>query len=228
MLTREQVEKALPATLKSAATQQFTDLINQIVGDPIVAEHVRENFISYAGVLKDGKFKTEDYLHAVVYVSYKLMGCSNQDAYAQTFPTRYQALVAKGVSAKDISAYVSAYHKGKLVNLILQQSLVPFWVLNQEYRQKALNVQVDLMLNAKSEKVRSDAANSVLTHLEQPKEVGPLVSIAIEDNAGVAELRAMLSKLAQDQRSAIGQGIPAKDIAGQQIRDVIDQDGNIV
>jgi hypothetical protein len=76
-LTREMVERALPANLKSAATQAFTDQINQIVSDPIIAEQVRENFISYSRVLHEGKFKTEDYLHAVAYVSFKLMGMSN-------------------------------------------------------------------------------------------------------------------------------------------------------
>ena len=67
MLTREMVEKSLPANLKSAATQQLTDQINNIVSDPLIAQQVRDNFISYSSVLKDGKFKTEDYLHAVAY-----------------------------------------------------------------------------------------------------------------------------------------------------------------
>jgi hypothetical protein len=120
-LTRDEIERALPANLKSAATEQLTDLVNNIVNDPIVADQVRENFISYAAVMKDGKFKTEDYLHAVVYVSYKLMGYSNRESYERTFPQRMAKLIANGTAAKDIAAYVSAYHKGKLVNLIMEQ-----------------------------------------------------------------------------------------------------------
>ena len=30
--------------------------------------------MSYTSVMKDGRFKTEDYAHAVAYVSFKLMG----------------------------------------------------------------------------------------------------------------------------------------------------------
>ncbi len=217
MLTVDVVAKSLPANLKSAATQQFVDQINNIVTDPIIAEQVRENFISYTKVLQEGKFKTEDYLHAVTYVSFKLMGYSNQDSYFRTFPQRHQALVVRGTSAKDIAAYVSAYNKGKLVNLILEQSLVPSWVLNQDAYQKAINTQVELMQNAQSEMVRTQAANSLLTHLTKPKEVGPLINFDMRENSGMNELRDLLGKVASKQQEAIRNGTSTKDIANQAI-----------
>lgn len=219
MLTVQEVERALPANLKSAATQPFVDQINNIVSDPLVAEQVRDNFISYTKVLQDGKFKTEDYLHAVTYVSFKLMGLSNQDAYFKTFPARHQALVAKGTTAKDISSYVSAYNKGKLVNMILEQTLVPSWVLNQDIYQKAINTQAELMLTAQSELVRTQAANSLLTHLAKPKEAGPLVNIDMRENSGMTELKDMLRTLANRQQEAIQGGVSTKVIAEQAIVD---------
>lgn len=220
MLTKEIVERAVPANLKNAITPQLVDLVNSIAADPLVAEQVRNNFISYTGVLKDGKFKTEDYVHAVAFVSYKLMGDSNKDAYFKTFPSRMANLMAKGTSEKDISAYVSAYAKGKLVNLILEQSLVPSWVLNQDLYQKALNVQADLMYSAVSEKVRTDAANSILTHLAKPKEAGPLINIDMKESSGMTEMKEMLGKLAEQQRNLILSGVTAKEIAAQRIIDV--------
>lgn len=217
-LTVDQVEKALPANLKNAATQSLVDQINNIVSDPLVAEQVRNNFISYTSVLKEGKFKTEDYLHAVTYVSFKLMGMTNQDAYFRTFPSRHAALVAKGTSSKDIAAYVSAYNRGKLVNLILEQSLVPTWVLNQDLYQKALNTQADLMINAQSEMVRTTAANSILTHLQKPKEAGPLINLDMRETSGMNELKDMLTALALKQREAIqGGNLTTQDIADQKI-----------
>lgn len=217
-LTVEQVEKALPANLKNAATQAFTDHINNIVSDPLVAEQVRNNFISYTSVLKDGKFKTEDYLNAVTYVSYKLMGDSNQDAYFKTFPQRHAALVARGVSNKDISAYVSAYNKGKLVNLILEQTLVPSWVLNADIYQRAINTQAELMIHAQSEKVRCDAANSILTHLAKPKEAGPLINLDMRQDTGINELKDLLTSLARKQRDMIQEGsVSTREIAEQNI-----------
>lgn len=220
MLTKEQIEKAVPAHLKSNITQSLVDLVNNVSGDPEFAEQVRQNFISYTSVLKDGKFKTEDYLNAVTYVSYKVMGYSNQESYAKTFPQRYAALVAKQTSSKDIAAYVSAYNKGKLVNLILEQTLVPSWVLNQDLYQRAINVQAELMISSTSDKVRCEAANSLLTHLTKPKEVGPLLNIDMRESSGMNEMRELLAKMASTQQQLISSGVPTHVIASQDIIDV--------
>lgn len=216
-LTVQQVQHALPPSLKSAVTQQMVDNINNAVADPLVAEQIRNNYLSYTSVMKDGKFKTDDYLNAVMYVSYKLMGYSNQDAYFKTFPQRHAALVAKGTTSKDISAYVSAYNKGKLVNLIYEQTLVPSWVLNQDLHQRALNVQADLMVNAQSELVRSNAANSILTHLQKPKESTALINLDLRETSGMNELKDTLTKLAQQQRELIASGVTTKEIADARI-----------
>lgn len=220
MLTIAEVTKALPPNLKSAATQTLVDKINNITTDPVVAEMVRDNFISYTKVLQEGKFKTEDYLNAVAFVSYQLMGYSNQDCYFRTFPQRHAALVAANTASKDIAAYVSAYSKGKLVNLIRENALVPTWVLNQDTFQKAINVQADLMVNAQSEMVRMQAANSLLTHLAKPKEAGPLIAIDMRENSGMTELKETLVKMAEQQQALIQAGVTVKQIAEQEIVDV--------
>ena len=220
MLTQEQIEKALPVTLRGSVTQGLVDKINQATTDPMMAESIRENFLSYSTVLKEGRYKTEDYLNAVMYVSFKLMDMPNKDAYARTFPTRYATLLAKGATEKDISAYVSAYHKGKLVNQIMEQALVPTWVLNQDIHQKAINQLSYLMIHADSQKVQSDSANALLTHLAKPKEAGPLINLNVSNASGVDEMRDMLTKLAQQQRELIASGITAKVIASQDIMEV--------
>ena len=215
MLTLDLVTRALPANLKHAATQDLVDRINAATGDPIVAEQIRENFISYASVLKDGRFKTDDYLNAVKYVSFKLMGDSNQDAYFKTFPSRYQNLLANNATPKDLASYASMYNKGKLVNLILEQSMVPTHVLNAHVFQQAVNSQVALMTDPNvSAKVRSDAANSLLTHLKKPEAKAEL-NIDLRENSGLTELKSMLQRLAQTQRDAIQSGVPTHEIASQ-------------
>lgn len=219
MLTKDEVVKAMPATLKSSVTQQLVDTVNNATSDPLIAEQVRNNFISYAAVLKDGKFKTQDYVNAVTYVSFKLMSYSNEEAYSRTFPQRHADLIARGTTKKDISAYVSAYHRGKLVSLIMEQSLVPTWVLNQDLYQKALNVQADLMVNAISEKARVDAANSILTHLKKPEVNNFQLNLQMEDNSGMNELRHTLTQLAAQQKELIENGVSAKTIAASPIID---------
>lgn len=216
-LTLGEVQACLPANMKSAASQELVDDLNAIATDPLVAAQIRENFVSYAGVMRDGKFKTEDYLSAIQYVSFKLMGDSNKDAWARAFPQRFALLKARGASEKEISAHVAAYSKGKLVNAILEQSMVPTWVLNADLFQKALNVQADLMQNANSEKVRSDAANSILTHLKRPEAVKGQIDLNIKDSSGMNELKQVLGEMAVRQREMLEQGAPIRQITDARI-----------
>ena len=166
LLTVEQFQQALPDKMKKSVNQEVIDSINATLSDPESFEYYRNNLLSYARVIQDGKFKLPEYINAVRYVSYKLMGCTNIEAYSRTFPDKIQRFNLQGVTGKDVASYVTAYNKTKLVNLIYEQSLIPSYVLNQDLYQKALNVQAELMLTAKSEKVKSDAANSLLTHLD--------------------------------------------------------------
>lgn len=213
-LTKQQVINALPSNFKNSVTQELVDTINNVTQDELLAQTFRENFISYSGVMKEGKFKTADYISAVQYVTYKHMGYSNKDAYFKTFPDRHAELVARGTSEKDISAYVSAYHRGKLVNLIMEQSLVPVWIVNQDNYQKAINVQVELMNTAVSEKVRCDAANSILTHLAKPKDASTNINIDMRESSGLTDLKNTLQALAEKQLEAIQGGTSTKEIAG--------------
>ena len=217
MLTRAEVQRALPDTSKFTVTQQMVDHLNMIGQDPLLLENLRDNFVSYTSVLQDGRYKAEDYVTAVTYCTFKLMGMSNQDAYMHTFPNRHATLVAAGKTKKEISAYVAAYSKGKLVQAILEQAVIPVWLYNQDVYQKAINVQAKLMISAESELVRTQAANSLLTHLAKPKDSVPLINIDMRPSSGMAELQNMLAALAEKQVNMIDQGMPAKEIAAQRL-----------
>jgi hypothetical protein len=142
------------------------------------------------------------------------MGCTNIEAYTKTFPDKLVRFNAQGVSSKDIASYVTAYNKSKLVNLIFEQTLIPSYVLNQDLYQRALNVQADLMVNANSEKVRTDAANSLLTHLKQPETQKVELNIGVKEDSSIAHLRAATLELARQQRLAMEAGqTTAQEIA---------------
>ena len=219
--TVELLQKTLPSNLRTSATQGLVDMLNTVSSNQQEAELIRENFLGYTAVLSEGKYKTEDYLNAVKYVSFKLMKCSNEEAYVKTFPQRYQRMVTEGVKPKDIGSYVYAYSKNKLVNRIMEQTMVPSWVLNQDIFQEAINTQASLMRDPDvSPKVRSDAANSLLTHLAKPKEVGPLINLDMRDTSGMKEMKELLVRMAQQQQGLIKEGVTAKDIAAAIIIDV--------
>ena len=135
------------------------------------------------------------------------MGKTNADAYMVTFPDRYQSMLNRGLSSKDMSSIISVYNKSKLVNNILEQSLIPSWVINQDLYQKAINIQADLMMTASSEKVRSDAANSLLTHLKPPETKKVELDIGLKQGNEIDQLRDVLAQLTSQQRQMIQTGV---------------------
>jgi hypothetical protein len=218
MLTISDVERALPSQLKTKVSQQMVDELNNLSVDPQAAETMRDNFISYTSVMTEGRFKLHQYVEAVVYVSYKMMGYTAHEAYSRTYPERYARLVAKGATEKDISAYVAGVNKNKLVNLILERTLIPIWVLNQDLVQRAINTQADLMMNAKSEMVRMQAANSLLAHIKKPETQKVELSMDLKDTSGMQDLRDKLSEMATTQQELISKGgYSTKDIAHQSL-----------
>jgi hypothetical protein len=207
VLTTEQFRLALPDKVKKSVNQELIDQINKTLSEPELYEAYRDNLLSYAKVMADGRFKVSEYINAVKYVSHKLMGSTNIDAYSKTFPDKIQRFALQGVKDKDIASYVTAYNKSKLVNLIYEQTLVPTYVLNQDLYQKALNVQAELMLTARSEKVRSDAANSLLTQLKPPEVKKIELDIGVKEDSAISNLRQATMELVASQRAMLQSGM---------------------
>lgn len=213
-LTVDQFQSALPDKVRRSVNQELIDKINTTLSDPDMYEAYRDNLLSYTRVMADGRFKVSEYINAVKYVSHKLMGCTNLDAYSKTFPDKITRFTAQGVAAKDIASYVTAYNKSKLVNLIMEQTLIPSYVLNQDLYQKALNVQAELMTTANSEKVRCDAANSLLTHLKMPETQKVELNIGVKEDSAIAALRESTLALARQQRLMVEAGqMNAQEVA---------------
>jgi hypothetical protein len=223
ILTEDQFKLVLPDKMKKHVNQSLIDQINQTLSSPEEMELYKENLISYTHVLQEGKFQIPQYLDAVRYVGFKVMGHSDKDAYIKTFPDKYQKFVADGVAAKDIASYITAYNKGKLVNLILAQTLVPTHVLNAAMWQEALNEQFILGKTAKSEMVRATALNSVLTQLKPPESKKMELQVNMPEDSSLNVLRQAMIDLAKQQQGQIQAGlVDAQSVAHQRL--VLDQD----
>lgn len=225
LITHEQLKRALPDKARRGINDELLNQINTTLNDVDMYETYRDNFLSYMGVLADGRFKITDYMNAIKYVTQKLMGKSNTDAYMMTFPDRWHDMFARGLSSKEMSSIISVYNKSKLVNLIFEQTMIPTWVLNQDLYQKAINVQADLMMNAQSEKVRSDSANSLLVHLKPPEIKKVELDIGVKDTSAIEQLKMATLELAGQQQRMIQAGvISAQDVAQTKLIGVIEHD----
>jgi len=214
LLTQEQFKSVLPAQIKNTVNQELINNINNSLADTEHMEIFKENLLSFTSVLQQGKFKLSNYISAVKYVGFKVMGSSNIDAYVKTFPDKYQRFLREGVSKKDIASYCTAYNKSKLVNLIFEQALIPTHILNAPLFQKALNVQAALMVDDNvSPKVRCDAANSLLSHLKPPETRKVELDIAMKPDSTIDTLRATTLELVEQQKKLLAAGVTALDIA---------------
>lgn len=204
-LQLEAFKKLVPKSQRSLITQEFLDKVEESVKDPLIAEQFKEGVISYSKVLHTGKYKMDDYLNAVKYVSYKMLGMSNIDAYAATFPERYQRLKDEGQT--QIDAFCSMYNKNKLVMQIYEQTIVPSHILNAPLYQDALN---ELAIMIKDPSVRGmikvKACEAVLAHTKAPEVIENKFTIGIEQNETIADLRAVTEQLAETYRFALEKG----------------------
>lgn len=206
-LTVEEFKNSLPDKLRRGVTPEVAKNIVDTLNDPDMHETYRENLLTYSYVLQEGKFRMENYISAVKYVSQKLTGKTNKDAFFLTFPEKQARWAAEGVAEKDQASYITAYHKSKLVSTIMEQAIIPTWILNQDLYQKALNVQAELMQSANSEKVRCEAANSILTHLKAPETIKVKLDTTARTNSVIEQLRQTTMQLAEQQRLTIASGV---------------------
>jgi hypothetical protein len=205
--TLDQFKASLPERMQKSVNQALVNKLAKTLSEPDMFEQYRENLLSYTSVMKEGRFQLPNYIDAVKYVSHKLRGQSNIAAYSITFPEKIQDFATRGVSSSDVASYVCSYNKSKLVNLIMEQTLVPLWVLNQDLLQKAINVQAELMTDTGiSPKVRSDAANSLMTHLKPPENKKIELDLGIKKDSVVDALRSATLEYVAEQRRAITAG----------------------
>lgn len=206
-LTVETLKATMPKRMKGNITESLVNKLNKLVTDPDERVYFRENLLSYTHVLQDPNVKLEAYIHAVRYVSYKLMGMTNQEAWIKTFPDRYQRILNDGKSDAHLRATVSGYNKNKIVATVYEQALIPVHVLNADVFQKAVTTQAELMTNPNvSDKVRSDAANSLMTHLKPPEARKLELDVAVAEDDSLRELRRAVTDLAVAQKEAIEVG----------------------
>lgn len=215
-LSPEVLERALPKKYQKSLNAELMQTINDTLADVDLHETYRDNFLNYIDVLNEGRFKITDYLNAVKYCTHKLMGNSNIAAYTKTFPDRYTDMIRRNLSDKDMSSIITVYNKSKLVNLIMEQSIIPSWIINQDKFQDAINHQAYLMKHAASEKVQSDAANSLMIHLKPPEITKVELDIGITESSQIAELREVTVALAAQQIRLIESGVTTARSAAEQ------------
>lgn len=216
------IKAQVPEQFRGAITQELLDKLHSLESNPVLADHIRETMVDYISVLRDNPTSMDNYLRLVTFLTGRMRGDDILVCYAKAYPERYTQLAQLGTSEAKIRSHAAMVEKGKMYVAMLQQVLVPSWILNHGAYQQAVATQVELMQNSDSDLVRTQAANSLLTHLGRPKEVANVTINNNQVNAGAGDLdmlRNMMSDLSNRQRNSIKGGSAST-------RDVLDLKAN--
>ena len=218
MITLDVLKDIAPKNVRSMITPDLVDKLNSWNDDPKLLGGFKDNILSYMNVMKTGKYRIADYMNAVRFVSYKLIGHSDIDAYAITFPDRYQRLIDDGVSRNDIAPYVSIYRKTQLVVKIFEQSIVPSHVLNAPMHQEALNTLAMIALNGRSEVARVSACTAILANTKPPETAKIELDISIDKGSVIDDYEQAMRAMVKAQKVEILKGGDLKAITNASIK----------
>lgn len=214
MISEDDFRQVMPARHLQTIPSSLLANLNSMLEHPDLGEQYREGLITYQSVLKEGKFKLDQYMSAVTYVTNKLRGITNKEAYYITFPDKVKDWDSRGMSEKDRSTFIAIYHKSKLVSRILEQSIIPTWVINQDMFQEALNVQQELMRYSEKPMVRHLAAKAIMDTLKRPEAAELKIDIGVKENSVLEGIQDSIKELVAQQRKNIESGfMDVKDVA---------------
>lgn len=208
------IRDMLPMRTSKTMTQLACKKLNSILSKDEEPAVLREHLLTFANVLRNNTLSVEAYVNAVRFASYKMVGMTNLDAYKKTFPEKVARWMAEGRDNKDMSSNISMYARTKAVIAIMEQAYIPNCLLYRDVEHEAIMSQVNLMRNAKSEKVRHDAANSLLVHLKKQDTAKYRLDIDITPSSAINDLRIAIEELNQAQRQSLNSGVSSlKSIA---------------
>lgn len=210
LLDENTVKNIYPVRVSNTIIKRVTQAINDcLTGSEDGMEYfLRDNIIGLIDVMKDNKTNSfEEYLNAVKFVTFKQAGDSNLRAYSRTFPDTVYRLHAENKPKEHLYAYANAFAKTKLVTKIQAMMMIPSHIMYQDVFHQAVKVQAEIMNDDQvSPKVRSDAANSLMTHLKQPEVKQMELSVNTKDDGAIASLTEALNALSGSQRDMMLSG----------------------
>lgn len=210
LLSVEGLKKIYPRKANEETLAECVSIMNESIKgmDSIMREHYRDNLVNVIDVIKEGEnVKFLDYVKAVKFCSFKMAGHTDTRAYSLTFPERIERMAREGISNTNLYVYANSYAKNKVVVEIMAKLMVPTHIMFHDYFSLAVKTQVEIMTDdSVSPKVRSDAANSLMTHLKQPEIKQAELKINTNDTGVINQLSEALNNLSKGHKELLSQG----------------------
>lgn len=229
-VTVEELKILYPIKVAGKVLEQAAEILNTATEDMdyVMAKEFRDNCLSFIDILKNSKSRVSfaDYVNACKFATFKLAGNTDVRAYALTFPSRIRRMERDKVPNSHLYQYASIYSKNKTVVEVMAKLVVPTHIMFQDIFHQAVKVQSELMLDDKiSPKVRSDAANSLMTHLKTPEVKQAELKVDVQGSGAIEQLAEALGSLSGKQSEMLREGrYSLKDIREATIIEVTEDD----
>ena len=207
-LSIEQVRGSVPRSFRKHITEEFLAKLEDSLKSDEISAHIRENFLTYSNVLADCDKHVNiwDYVNAVKFISYKIMGYSVDEAYKRVFPHKVGKLVQEGKHS-FINKYANSYNQNKIVNKIYEQTLIPSYVLNAPLYQRALNVLAEMIENDEIRGMaKVKACETILNYTKPPEVTKAEVKVNIQQSDAISDLREVAEAFAKSMQESIASG----------------------
>jgi hypothetical protein len=221
-LSLEVVQSQLPNAKKLMVDQGVLDDLNKLSNDIDYGPEFLESYLSHLKVLADApRANHTQYLNAMKFFSLVEAGNTLTDAYIKVFPERYEQAKRSypdpEAGKEIIRGNASRYNSTKLLSDIRRVATIPVQLVFRHTLIDAIQVNAELMHNAKSEMVRQKAAADLMRELKPSDDA--VLEVKVDDGSKsiIQELVSATEKLAAEQHQATQAGLPLKQIARAKI-----------
>lgn len=235
LVTVEELKNAIPAK-KNTITQEMVDLINKVQKEPeFQGESLAKTMITYQNVLKGVKGGLMEYLNAIRFCAYIVsMNDNYTEAFKRVFSDRdfvkKRTNVPPGSTEySELSSAASRYRRSKLVVDILTASQVPLGMLFLGHQHDAVGVLYDVMMTAKLDRDKINAAKELLAAVKLPESQKIEIDMSVKENSAVQQLNDQLAAMAVRQKMLLENGVNTLDDFGAlKVKEESFVDGEIV
>ena len=218
LITKEDVQRALPSR-KNAITDEIVEILNQSVNEPeFQGESLIQTAITYEKLMITHKASVREYIDAIRFCAYLVTLDDNlTEAYKKTFYYRdfvkeRMNVDTRSVKYAELTSAASRYKRNsKLVADLLTYSQAPMEIMFLGLRYKAVGVLADVMMNARQDRDKINAAKELLAATKGPETQKIELDIGVKESSAIANLNEQLSVLAGKQKMLLEAG--ARDLS---------------
>ena len=192
------------------------DLITKICSEGFDEDEFVDSLIAFEDIGRTSRNSTEQYIKAVQFTTYVVMGDSYTEAFKKTHPDR----AMKATSDENIASYASIYANGRLVKEIMQRMTLHNSMLFKDKEFKARKELFNILMDeSQSGKTRVEAGKVFLDNqYREQKDAGININMNMGGGSAIDDINQALTKLANKQKDAIEAGyMDLKEVAEAKI-----------